>query len=135
MLGLCHASHSKRVIRVSDRYQPIRKYRSGNLSHISIAYNVTKIVYYSSILCADYEKESNKGFGEWRGFKKAIEAVSNRHSIRKDSKTYNIPFSTFQESIKKNLLATKPRIGRHSTFSPEVGYKILPKLFYGFTPH
>lgn len=80
--------------------------------------------------------------GKWtkEDLVKAIEAVSAGNSLRSTAKKFDIPFSTLQDRIKKDVPITGPSLGRHTTFSPEVekgmaeNIKLLAKLFYGLSP-
>lgn len=70
----------------------------------------------------------------------AIKSIEEGKSIRAASKSFNIPFSTLQERIKKGV-TNNPQLGRNATFTSEQEtelanrVKLLADIFYGMTPH
>lgn len=87
-----------------------------------------------------YKRKTSKGNWTVATLKEAITCIQNKNlSIRNAAKTYNIPYSTLQERLKKNNLESFV-LGRPSVFtvnqeSEMVKHVInLSNLFYRLTP-
>lgn len=85
-----------------------------------------------------WKRTTNRGSWSEEALKNALNFIDEGNSISEASRVFSIPFSTLQERRKKNK-ATKPHLGRNSTFTQEQEealanrIKFLSDIFYGLS--